>query len=153
MLIGYYLIAFGSEQLARTGTMSVALSGIIPICAALALTAWFGLTSRFSVLSFDLFGSNSKVKLPSQDQTKRRSRNVFVGFTAGLRDADMAINLGKFFALAVVFLASVFLIFTAFELWKFAGTIDGGTALLLKYLAFLMPYIYLQLAPTAVLSP
>lgn len=45
----------------------------------------------------------------------------------------------------------MFLIFTAFELWKFVGAINGGTVLLLKYLAFLMPYIYLQLAPTATL--
>jgi lipopolysaccharide export LptBFGC system permease protein LptF len=41
-------------------------------------------------------------------------------------------------------------VFTAFELWKFAGAMEGGTALLLKYLFFLLPFIYLQyVAPTA----
>jgi lipopolysaccharide export system permease protein len=51
--------------------------------------------------------------------------------------------------LTLGFLTTVFLIFTAFELWKFAGTIDGGITLLVKYLFFLLPFVYIQLAPSA----
>jgi lipopolysaccharide export LptBFGC system permease protein LptF len=36
-------------------------------------------------------------------------------------------------------------------LWKFAGTIDGGFALLTKYLLFLTPFVYLQLVQSATL--
>ncbi len=43
------------------------------------------------------------------------------------------------------------MIFTAFELWKFAGEIADGLSLLLKYLLFPVPYIYIQLAPSALM--
>ena len=69
--------------------------------------------------------------------------------TTGLRDFDLLLNLAKYYSLTLGFLAVVFLIFTAFELWKFAGTMDGGIAILIKYLFFLLPFIYLQLAPSA----
>ena len=43
------------------------------------------------------------------------------------------------------------MIFTAFELWKFAGEINNGFSLLAKYLFYLLPFIYLQLAPSALM--
>src|SRR5688572_2052190 len=75
--------------------------------------------------------------------------NLFVDLTTGLRDFDIIANLVKFYFLSLAFLGSIFLVFTAFELWKFAGTIDNGISLLLKYLFFLTPFIYLQLAPSS----
>jgi lipopolysaccharide export LptBFGC system permease protein LptF len=47
------------------------------------------------------------------------------------------------------FLSAIFLIFTAFELWKFAGTMDHGVRLLVEYLFFLLPFVYIQLAPSS----
>lgn len=69
--------------------------------------------------------------------------------TTGLRDFDLLLNLAKYYFLTLGFLAVVFVIFTAFELWKFAGTMDGGIVILIKYLFFLLPFIYIQLAPSA----
>jgi lipopolysaccharide export system permease protein len=43
------------------------------------------------------------------------------------------------------------MIFTAFELWKFAGEINNGFALLIRYLFYLVPFVYLQLAPSALM--
>jgi LPS export ABC transporter permease LptG len=43
------------------------------------------------------------------------------------------------------------MIFTAFELWKFAGEADNGLMLLAKYLFYLIPFIYIQLAPSALM--
>jgi LPS export ABC transporter permease LptG len=43
------------------------------------------------------------------------------------------------------------MIFTAFELWKFAGEINNGLTLLAKYLFYLIPFIYIQLAPSALM--
>src|SRR2546423_6072199 len=34
-------------------------------------------------------------------------------------------------------------------MWKFAGTIDGGMMLLIRYLFFLLPFMYLQIAPSS----
>jgi LPS export ABC transporter permease LptG len=36
-------------------------------------------------------------------------------------------------------------------MWKFAGTAPNGISLLIKYLFYLIPFIYLQLAPSAVM--
>src|SRR5690606_39042386 len=84
-----------------------------------------------------------KLRLP-----KRRA-NVFVDLTTGLRDFDLIVNILKYYALSLVFLGAIFLIFTAFELWRFAGSMDGGFSLLLQYLGYLIPFVYLQLAPSA----
>jgi lipopolysaccharide export system permease protein len=76
-------------------------------------------------------------------------RNIFYDLTTGLRDFDLLYDLLKYYALTLAFLAAVFVIFTAFELWKFAGTTDGGIWLLIKYLFFLLPFVYISLAPSA----
>jgi hypothetical protein len=55
-------------------------------------------------------------------------------------------SLIKYLLLTLGFLSSIYIIFTAFELWKFAGTIDNGFVLLIKYLIFLIPFIYIQLS-------
>jgi lipopolysaccharide export system permease protein len=75
--------------------------------------------------------------------------NLFVDLTTGLRDFDIVSNLVKNYLLTIFFLAAIFLIFTAFELWRFAGMIDGGTALLLRYLVYLLPFVYIQISASA----
>src|SRR5439155_21846193 len=79
---------------------------------------------------------------------KIQTRNIFVDLTTGLRDLDILINLLKYFLLSIAFLTAIFTIFTAFDMWKFAGTIDGGMVLLIRYLFFLLPFMYLQIAPS-----
>jgi lipopolysaccharide export LptBFGC system permease protein LptF len=73
------------------------------------------------------------------------------GLTTAILDFDIIRNLLKYFSLTVVFLTAIYMIFTAFELWKFAGEIRGGFFLLVKYLFFLLPFVYLQLAPSALM--
>jgi hypothetical protein len=75
--------------------------------------------------------------------------NVFLDITTGLRDFDIVITILQYYLLTLGFLAAVFMIFTAFELWKFAGKTEGGIVLLFKYLFYLIPFIYIQLAPSA----
>jgi lipopolysaccharide export system permease protein len=72
-----------------------------------------------------------------------------VDVTTGIRDFDLITSLIKYYFLTLCFLAAIFMIFTAFELWKFAGTIDGGIFLLLRYLFYLSPFMYIQLSPSA----
>jgi LPS export ABC transporter permease LptF len=148
-LISYYLLAFLGEQLARTEKISVLTGSLIPILFSALAILWFNTAGkldfigRFGEKVRDLFSS---VKI---DTKRFRFGNFFIDLTTGLRDFDVIINLLKFYFLSLGFLTSVFLIFTAFELWKFAGTIDNGIILLLQYLFYLMPFIYLQLAPSS----
>ncbi len=148
-LITYYLLTFAGEQLARTGTISVLAAGLIPIGASVVAILWLSY-SRHSAVSSTFF---DQLKVGFQGlqaaTVGAQGRNRIVDLTTGIRDLDFLVNLIKYFVLTVTFLAAVFIIFTAFELWKFAGVIDGGTMLLGKYLFFLLPFIYLQVAPSA----
>ncbi|MDI1241129.1 MAG: LptF/LptG family permease [bacterium] len=148
-LITYYLLAFLGEQLVRTGTVSVIVGGLLPIGAALAAITWFSFRSRANRFN----GLDDIVKQLPQHLTRMASRegtrSFFRDMTTGLRDFDILANLARYFLLTLSFLIAIFLIFTAFELWRFAGNMDGGVSILMRYLAYLMPFVYLQLAPSA----
>ena len=148
-LIAYYLLAFLGEQLARTGKISVFEGSLIPILLSFFAILWFNLTGRLSVGS--RAGPAIREMLSGTDLRFFRPRrsNLFMDVTTGIRDFDLVVSLLKFYVLTLFFLAAVFVIFTAFELWKFAGTMDGGIVLLGKYLLYLLPFIYIQLAPSA----
>ncbi|HSK72165.1 MAG TPA: LptF/LptG family permease, partial [Pyrinomonadaceae bacterium] len=150
-LVAYYLIALLGEQLARTGTIRVQTAGLMPISASvIAITALL-LSNRFNLRKS--FGK-SRVDLPKSlpiNLKKLSRKNFYIDLTTGILDFDIISNVIKYFVLTVAFLSSIFVIFTAFELWKFAGMIENGVLLLSKYLLFLFPFIYIQLAPSAVM--
>ena len=147
-LITYYLIAFLGEQLARTGRVSVLTGGIMPIGAAAIAIALLLIrpkrsgSSRFRAITKKIPEAVSKLKAVERT-------SLFVDLTTGLRDFDITLNLLRYFILTLGFLGAIFIIFTGFELWRFAGTMEGGTVLLVRYLFFLLPFIYLQLAPSS----
>ena len=147
-LITYYLLAFLGEQLARTGRVTVLIGGLVPITSAILAIVWLmrGVKWR-RVKKLPVNFKKLLEFIPRGGRVDRTS--VFVDLTTGLRDLDLAANLIRYFALTFGFLTAIFLIFTAFELWKFAGNMEGGTLLLLRYLFYLLPFIYLQLVPSA----
>ncbi len=150
-LIGYYLVTLLGEQLARTGKISVLTAGLIPILVSLSAILWFSLSSRvFRRNSFE----NLKAYFDFGFITKREKvskSNFYIDLTTGIRDFDIILNLLKYFFLTLAFLTAIYLIFTTFEMWKFAGSAPNGIELLIKYLFYLIPFIYLQLAPSAVM--
>ena len=149
VLISFYLLAFLGEQLARTGKISVFVGSLIPIGASLVMVLWFSFSRRINFWS----GWPERVGAVwaglRAAPNKIQVRNLFVDVTTGLRDFDILRNLLKNFLLTFAFLSAIFVIFTAFELWKFAGAMNGGIILLVKYLVYLAPFIYLQLVPSA----
>ena len=150
-LVFYYLIALFSEQLARTGNISVFGAGVIPLVISAAVIFWFFLSNRLLLTNlFGNFGKRLKFTLPKKSNRTARS-NFYIDLTTGILDFDIILNLLKYFFLTLFFLTSIYMIFTAFELWKFAGEIEGGLTLLLEYLLFLLPFIYIQLAPSALM--
>jgi len=148
-LIGYYLVTLLGEQLARTGKVSVLFAGFLPVFVSLLAIVWFSLSSR-------LFRRNTFENLKNYiDFGKVRGKvsksNFYIDLATGIRDFDIILNLLKYFFLTLGFLTSIYLIFTTFEMWKFAGSAPNGMTLLVKYLFYLIPFIYLQLAPSAVM--
>ena len=149
-LVGYYLLAFFGEQLARTGHIDPSLSAVLPILVGLVVTAVLFVTPRMDLIPADLSRVGSIFsEVFSGWRPNSGRRGVFAPFTRRLRDLDILGNLVKFYFLTLAFLAAVFLIFTAFELWKFAGSMEGGVSLLVRYLFFLLPFVYIQLSPPA----
>jgi LPS export ABC transporter permease LptF len=148
-LIVYYLLAFLGEQLARTDRITVLEGSLIPIGLSLLAILWFNFSGRLSILNSIRDQVQGLLSGLNLGFPKRRRANVLVDVTTGIRDFDLILSILKYYCLTLAFLAAVFVIFTAFELWKFAGTIDGGIILLVKYLFYLIPFIYIQLAPSA----
>lgn len=147
LLVHYLLTLFG-EQLARTNQISVSAAGLLPIVTSVFFIFWFFFSKRIQPQTFT---NNLRSKLKFKIPSFRNKSNFYINFTTGILDFDIIYNLLKYFSLTFVFLTFVYLLFTAFELWKFAGEINNGLLLLLKYLFYLLPFIYIQLAPSALM--
>ncbi|MBX3292576.1 MAG: LptF/LptG family permease [Acidobacteria bacterium] len=146
ILVGFYLLTFLGEQLSRTGTVPIYFSIVLPIAGSIAAIFVLCSLPRSTIVGdtaeavFSGFRARRKSNMPS----------VFdriLDVSSGIRDFEFSVTLIKHYLTSVIFLTVIFLVFTAFELWKFAGAMEGGIALLLKYLLFMVPYVYLQIAP------
>jgi len=151
ILLVYFFITFAGEQLVRAGTFPAIIGSMLPLLATtgVVLALFFagrGLSSR----SLATVLQDWLARFDSTDAS-RRYRDRLLDLTTGIRDFDLLWDLSRYFLLGIAFLASIFLVFTTFELWRYAGSTPGGFWVLAKYLAFLFPYMYVQLAPTAVL--
>lgn len=150
-LLVYFLLTFAGEQLARSGTVPVIIGGLLPVFASIIAIIYFW----FSNSRFQGFGVVESIQKAYAGVSKRggllRRSDIIIDLTTGIRDFEIATALLRYYFAAIVLLASVFLIFTAFELWRFAGSMPNGPGLLGQYIFFLVPYTYLQLSPTAVM--
>lgn len=150
-LVLYYLITLLGEQLARTKSISVLSASLLPLILSSVTIIWLFLSSSLGI-GKSIFDYKKYFSFNFKKRENRVSKGSFyIDLTTGILDFDIVSNLLKYFLLTLGFLTSIFIIFTAFELWKFAGTIDGGVSLLSKYLFFLLPFIYIQIAPSALM--
>lgn len=149
-LVGYYLITLLGEQLARTGAINVLSASLIPLVISAAVIIWLFWSNK-SLFNNPFANLAQRLNFKKNETNKISKGNLYLDLTTGILDFDIVTNLLKYFLLTLGFLTAIFLIFTAFELWKFAGVIDGGVWLLGKYLLYLLPFIYIQIAPSALM--
>ncbi len=150
-LVGYYLFTLFGEQLARTGRINVFFAGFLPVLVSIVAIAWFTFSNRYFRGSiFEYFKNRFDIHV-GQKRNNLLKSSFYIDLTTGIRDFDIIRNLLQYYFLTLAFLTSIYLIFTTFELWKFAGSAQNGLSLLVKYLFFLIPFIYIQLAPSAVM--
>jgi lipopolysaccharide export LptBFGC system permease protein LptF len=148
-LLIYFLLTFAGEQLARSGVIPVMVGGMLaPIASAIAIL-FFAARRRRTIGSAMSASIADWLKKGRSMISVNRRKDFLIDLTTGIRDLEMVISLLKIYVLSVFFLASVFMIFTAFELWRHAGSFEGGPAALAKYVFYLLPFTYLQLAPTS----
>ena len=139
------------EQLARTGSINVLTASIIPLSVSVIAIVWFFVSQRFFITrSFSLKNLVGKYTTSSSSK-KVAFKNTYIDLTTGILDFDLVWSLLANYLFSLFFLVFIFLVFTAFELWKFAGTIDNGVTLLSTYLLYLIPFIYIELAPSALM--
>ncbi len=154
-LVAYYLLALLGEQLVRTEAISLFVGGLIPLSTSILVIVWLFLSQRlfisrtFSIPSF--FGASGDEGESGKKAEKISKKSSYVDLTTGILDLDLIWNLVKNYLLTLGFLSAIFMIFTAFELWKFAGTIENGFTLLVTFLFFLIPFIYDQISPSALM--
>lgn len=150
-LVFYYLLTLLGEQLARTGVINVITAALIPLVLSILIITWLFISRRYVITKstgiFEVF----KKKIIADGDDRIDAKNSFIDLTTGILDFDLILNLLRYYILTVGFLSAIFIIFTAFELWKFAGEMDGGILLLGKYLVYLIPFIYIQLSPSALM--
>ena len=148
-LVGYYLVAFSGEQLARAGGLPVVVASFLPVVASLGAMFWLAYSPRFRFAeTISTFVGSAFERLKGQSRGLSL-KNRLVDVTSGLRDFDILASVTWYFLLSTAFLLIVFLIFTAFDTWRFASAVENGGWLLAKYLIFLVPFAYLQIAPSA----
>lgn len=149
-LVGYYLVALVGEQLARSGGINVFISSLFPIILTSGIIFWFFLSQRLNLTKVSSFFQKFNLSaLFKRNRTLRKSS--FVNLTTGILDYDIVSSLLKYFALTLAFLIVIYQIFTAFELWKFVGGLSNGVGLLFLYLLYLIPFVYIQIAPSALM--
>lgn len=159
VLIAYYLASLFFEQLSRAGNLPPFVgSWIAPITAAGFSFALLAKNGNF--LNFSFFGRIQFYELLRRVIPKKASKvsggklrpktGQGTGFS-GLLDRDVFADLLKYFIFSCGGLLFLYLIFTSFELWRFASTNSEGLSLLIRYLFYISPIVVFQVSPSALL--
>lgn len=149
-LLAYYTVTLAGEQLTRTGAVNVFLAGILPIALTVVLIIRFFRAEKSSFRARNRGFKNFKIRNPFKKFVDSRGR-LFRSFSTGILDLDIIGSLLKYYLLTLGFLGSIYLIFTALELWKRAGTMENGVNLLAQYLLYLTPLIYIQISASCLM--
>ncbi len=151
--IVYYLGSLLGESLAKVGTVPPFVGAWLATLLMLILSLGFLLVGRVSWLSFASIIKRKSEKSPTsaaESKLRRRLRIGTWGFPS-LLDATLFRTLVVSFVLAFVALASIFNIFTLFELWRFIVLNNSSAALVGRYLFFLLPLVAVELFPATML--
>lgn len=152
VVIVYYLVSLLGESLARVGTVSPYIGPWF----ATALLVGFSL-SLFVInrTPFSFTGSLLKKRAATEKTTSEKRKRSLIGVATlgfpNLMDATLLRSLALSFLVCFVALASIFNIFTLFELWRFIAINGAGFGLVARYLLFLTPLITVELFPATML--
>ncbi|HEU4710846.1 MAG TPA: LptF/LptG family permease [Pyrinomonadaceae bacterium] len=158
VVIIYYLFSLLGESLARAGTVSPRvgpwLATVFIVCVGLV----FLLVQRipFPRIPWPQRRIKSVGEQGNSTDKRDKSANIAVRFSKtfafpNLMDATLLRALLVSFVVCFVALASIFNIFTLFELWRFIATTQPGFDLVGRYLLFLLPLVAVELFPATML--
>ena len=152
VVIVYYLISLLGESLARVGTVSPYVGPWLATVFILGLSLLFLMVNRLPFVSVgSVFSKQAKAPKTSSGTGQSSHRLLSsLGFP-NLMDATLFRSLALSFIVCFAALASIFNIFTLFELWRFIAVSQAGAGLVARYLLFLLPLITVELFPATML--
>ncbi|MDQ4121842.1 MAG: LptF/LptG family permease [Acidobacteriota bacterium] len=157
-LISYYLVSLLCEQMSRAGSIPVFLGSWASPSLAVLFSGWL-LSKGFWKNNFSVFGIRANGKSLFKRFFSDERFYYFQGKGAaryrfdlsGLLNRDIVVDLLKYFAFSTGVLLFLYLVFTSFELWRFAASTSDGFEILGKYLLYISPIVVFQVAPSALL--
>lgn len=153
VVIVYYLISLLGESLARVGTVSPYVGPWLATVFIVGVSFLLLLFNR-TQLSFSTSWLKRKGETDEKSTVSTRSRagaRVATLRFPNLMDATLFRSLALSFIVCFVALASIFNIFTLFELWRFIAVTNASMGLVMRYLFFLLPLIAVELFPATML--
>jgi LPS export ABC transporter permease LptG len=152
VVIVYYLLSLLGESFARVGTVSPNVGPWIATVFIVCVGLVFLLVQRipFPRLPWPQKGTKETSRERSKSVKMAVPFNKTLAFP-NLMDATLLRALALSFAVCFVALASIFNIFTLFELWRFIAVTQAGADLVARYLLFLLPLIAVELFPATML--
>jgi len=152
VVIVYYLLSLLGESLARVGTVSPYIGPWLAtvFIIGFSLLLFFINRTPFSFTS-SLLKKRDKAEKTPVGLAKHSRGGVATLRFPNLMDATLLRSLALSFLVCFVALASIFNIFTLFELWRFIAVNNAGAGLVARYLLFLTPLIAVELFPATML--
>jgi LPS export ABC transporter permease LptG len=148
-LVLYYLLALLGEQMWRAGLVSPIpgawLAFGVSVLAGGAIIASYRRHFNFPQRLFGR-GAGGEAQGGRGGAARPRRSNPL-----GLLDRSIIGSLLKNFLLVLAALTSVFFIFTLFELLRFLAAGGNTATLVLRYLFFLLPYVWVAVTPVSML--
>jgi lipopolysaccharide export system permease protein len=144
----YYLLTLAGEQLGRAGFVSPVFGSWLAFgSAGFGALLLLLIRHKNPRLPFTQISTLDETRVSSLDHAvkKRNLRQL------GLLDKAIVKALAFNFVVTLVVLVSVFLIFTLFELLRFIAQNHTKQALVIQYLAYLLPYTSLAVTPVSTL--
>lgn len=156
ILIAYYLLTLGGDQLARAGsvppivgcwmaTASILVVGVLILVSGDRHFRWSFRARRASAPS-----PPSRVEKPATSRPGLKFRLSIANFPT-LLDIGVVRTMTFSFVFGFITLVLIFDVFTTFELWKFISANRASTRLVAEYLFYLLPLISVELFPGSVL--
>jgi lipopolysaccharide export system permease protein len=152
VVIVYYLLSLLGESMARVGTVSPYFGPWLATIFILALTVLILFFNRVPFISSaSILSRRKKQTTATTKTTQSKHRGLSALGFPNLMDATLFRSLVISFVVCFVALVAIFNIFTLFELWRFIAVTHASTALVARYLLFLLPLITVELFPATML--
>jgi LPS export ABC transporter permease LptG len=144
----YYLISIAGEQLARAGSVPPVFGSWLAFGVAVLAGTLLMLSRRGNLrLSLRRVAPKPARVSAGGGESLKLARVSLLG----LLDKNIFRSLAANFLLVVSALVAIFLVFTLFELLRFIAANRTGTAVVVRYMLFLLPFAFHAVTPVGAL--